>query len=356
MSTRRDYLTHLFHLLAARPIPWCVLRNYQDLFTESSSDVDLLTLPAQSPALLACCLEAARATHHQLVQRARFVNETLVFWNGTTGFLRVDIDTEQRWKRFPILPAQEILAARTPQDNFYVPAAAHEVVILLTQALWLGQLTPRYAQRLAELAAQLTPTHPAELAVFRAAFGWRENHLSQLDAPDFLARLARSVRFQVATQPRHWRPALACWRHDAGRLISRGRTPPGLCLRLIGADVEQAGALVEKLGILFPIGKAVIARGPLTAAAKFRALFRGGLAIECLPSPANTPSWLTFRPWRTRCFILSLGEGAAQAVHLGTGTTAAGPDLAALAPFICSTLARACHRGDLALPLPPWRS
>lgn len=351
MSNRREYLTHLFQLLAARQIPWCVLRNYQDLYAESASDVDLLTLPAHAPALLACCLAAGQATNHHLVQRARFVNETLVFWNGAAGFLRVDVDTAQRWKRFPVLAAREILAARRKQDDFFIPSAAHEVVILLTQALWQGKLTPRYTKRLAELTAPLAPRAPAELAVFRAAFGWRANLLPQVAAPGFLAHLARAVRRKVLTHPPQLWLALGFLGQDARRLISRCRNPPGLYLRLRGGDANQAAALVEKLGILFPVGKAVIAPGPLPAAAKFRALFTGGLALECLPAPPQPIPQSASGLLRHRSFVISLPAGGpAQFIHLGSGATASGPDLAALAPFICATLVRECQREAAALP------
>ena len=81
MSTRRELLTHLFRLLDERQIPWCVLRNYNSLFDDSSSDVDLLTEPARTAAVIACCLEAAKLAGQSLVQRTRFVNHSLVFWN-----------------------------------------------------------------------------------------------------------------------------------------------------------------------------------------------------------------------------------------------------------------------------------
>jgi hypothetical protein len=98
MSTRRELLLELFRRLGERQIPCCVLRNYANLFDDPASDVDLLTLPARVNDVIACCEAAAETSGQQFVQRARFVNHPLVFWNGGDGFLRIDVDTENRWQ------------------------------------------------------------------------------------------------------------------------------------------------------------------------------------------------------------------------------------------------------------------
>ena len=103
MNPRRALLTEIFRRFEEPKLPVCVLRNYANLFDGPASDVDLLTLPDRVTEVLACCEAAAQATNQRLVQRTRFVNHSLVFWDGGESWLRIDVDTEVRWRRFHLL-------------------------------------------------------------------------------------------------------------------------------------------------------------------------------------------------------------------------------------------------------------
>ena len=341
MSTRRELLTRLFQSLAQRQIPYCVLRNYDRLFDEQTSDVDLLTLPAQAAAVLDCCRQAAAGTGYVLVQQARFVNHSLVFWNRAAGFVRIDVDTEKRWKRFHLLTAAQILATRRRHDIFHVPSAAHEAAIVLTQALWQGKLSERYAQRLEQLKADVGAGREW-LTTFDQAFGWRENLLTLVADPALPRRLAHAVRRSNLLRPAKALHSLGYIFKDALRLVSRRKNPPGVFIRMIGMDATLAEELVEKLAILFPIKKSAVVRGPIAETEQKRILFKGGLAIEMLP-PGPKPAALLRRDWPDSNHSFAVvGEtgSAAHFLHVGSGHMASGTNAAALAAFIAASLAR----------------
>jgi hypothetical protein len=338
MRTRRDFLDEVFRRLEEQALPWCVLRNYGNLFEDSASDVDLLTTPGHAAAVLAVCRASAPATGHVLVQQARFVNHSLVFWNRGERFVRLDVDTELRWRRHHLLTAAQIIAARRRRENLYIPAAAHEAVIILTQALWQGKLSDRYQRRLQELKGELEGD-PTAWTDGQLAFGELAPPLNQLDNPN-LVELACAVRANFWWRPGNVFRSLEYWCGDARRLLSRWRHPPGLFVRWYGGDPQDARRLIEMLAILFPANKSVVNEGMMNSAHRRMVLFVGGLAIECLPAAASAvegQSW----PNRARSFaITSQGREQWRFGHVGSGATGAGSDLANVAAFICATLAQ----------------
>jgi energy-coupling factor transporter ATP-binding protein EcfA2 len=341
MSTRRELLTSLFQLLEQRQISYCVLRNYDRLLEEQPSDVDLLTLPAQANAVLAICQEAARQTGYLLVQQARFVNHSLVFWNEAASFVRIDVDTEKRWKRFHLLTAAQILATRRRRENFYIPAAAHEAVIVLTQALWQGQLTERYARRLEQLRTELNAT-PQVNDIIAAAFGWHGPLLDQIADPALPQKLRRAVQYSVCRQPGKTLRSLGYVIKDALRLFGRRAHPPGAFLRMIGVDTVVAAAVAEKLAVLFPVKKSTTVSGAMAAQQLQTTRFKGGLAIELLP-PSPKPAARLRHDWPElphSFAVVAEAGGAMHFIHVGSGRMALGHDAAALAHFICRNLAQ----------------
>ncbi len=346
MSTRRELLTRLFQLLEDRRAPWCVLRNYENLFEESTSDVDLITLPDRAEDVIACCREAAAGCGYRLVQRARFVNHSLVFWNGADRFVRIDVDTEKRWRRFHLLKASQIIEARRRRENFFVPDAAHEAVIVLTQALWQGKLSGRYAKRLIELRSELGNSDQLR-AVFGEAFGLRENLLATIEDPGLPDRLARSVRNSVFFNPSKLFHSLRYLLKDSLRLLSRRKSPPGALLRFIGGSENTARDLIEKLAILFPVKKSLVSNGPTDTGALSKALFTGGLVVECLPAAGKPAPMLRRWPHRERSFAAISGTaGDTQFIHAGSGLMQSGDSVRPLTVFICEMLAREYERAE----------
>ena len=342
MSTRREFLANFFRRLDEGRVPACVLRNYATLFDDAASDVDLLTLPAHVADVIACCEAAAGATGHRLVQRTRFVNHSLVFWDGRQGWLRIDVDTEKRWRQFHLLTAAQILQRSRRLELFCVPDPPHEAVILLTQALWQGQLSERYRARLRELD-QLTPDKQSLAAAFGEAFGLPQNLLAQLGDAALPRRLKRAVRRCVFLQPARAARSLGYLVADAARLISRLRSPPGIALRTIGLNDADIHQLCSRVAILFPPRKGSACRGPANRLTLRKTLFRGGLIVESWPAtarPANTlrRGWLA--PHRSFAAHRE-PDGQSHFMHIGTGWMHSSRNLAAdFSGFLCSTLAR----------------
>jgi len=336
MSTRRELLQELFQQLNQRQIPWCVLRNFENLYAESPSDVDLLTLPQHAGALLNIALGAGRQTGFRLVQSARFINHTLVFWDGTTRFVRIDVDTEQRWGRRPVLAAAPILATRRPCEEFFIPHPANEAAIILIQTLWQGKMSERYAHRLGQLQPTLA-RDPEASRLLAETFGLPESRFARLADPALLEAVAGAVRGSVWRQPGKTLGGLGFWLQDAGRLISRLRTPPGICLRCYGSTAALAPLLMENLAPLFPGNKSVMMQGNLPRKLVRRALFTGGLAIECWPDldPAAVPS----PHWWARKRCLDVPDFAAGDAN------AALPDatLESVARWVCEALEKQCE-------------
>src|SRR5262245_23987231 len=103
MNARKEFLLGLFRNLAERQIPYAVVRNYDDIFDNLNTDVDLTVEPEVLDRLTECLAESAVATDHVEVSRARYVNYSYVYFHTSGGFLRIDVETETRWRIFPVL-------------------------------------------------------------------------------------------------------------------------------------------------------------------------------------------------------------------------------------------------------------
>ncbi len=352
MSTRRELLTHLFRLLDERQIPWCVLRNFDNLFDDPSSDVDLLTKPARVAAVIECCTEAAKLADQVLVQHTRFVNHSLVFWNRAECITRIDIDTENRWRRFHLLTAEQVLNSRVRFSNadgtsFFVPDIKHEAVVILTQAMWQGKLSDRYAQRLLDIRSQ-ADDHEQLCDVFQQAFGVRGNLLASVDDPYLVNSLQRAARRDCFLRPRKIGHSIRYIFKDITRFLSRKRALPGLRVKLIGMPADTGRNLAKRLAILFPLKKNLIVDGRASAAFCRHTLFKGGMMVESLPV-ADKPASLLAGGWPQpdRGFAVVRNNTHTHLIHVGTGFMASAQTVDGMANFICNILAR-LHEGKAA--------
>lgn len=352
MSTRRDLLTHLFRLLDERQIPWCVLRNYHSLFDDSSSDVDLLTEPARVAAVIECCIEAAKLADQSLVQRTRFVNHSLVFWNRAECFTRIDIDTEKRWRRFHLIAAAQVLNSRvrfsnTDGTSFFVPDIKHEAVGILTQAMWQGKLSDRYARRLLDIRSQ-TVDQKQLCVVFQQAFGVRENLLARVDDPGLVDHLRQAARRDCFLRPHKIGLSIRYNLKDITRFLSRKQSPPGLHVKLVGMPPDTGTNLAKRLAILFPLKKNLIVDGPASPASRRHTLFRGGMVVESFPA-ADRPASLLDGGWPQpdRGFAVVRNDARTHLIHVGTGFMSSAQTVDEIANFICNMLAR-LHEGKAA--------
>lgn len=300
MSGRRDFLRRIFRELEDGKVDYCVMRNYDGMFAATESDVDLLARREDVEAAFQCLDRAAAAAGWRLVQKTRFVNHSLVFWNGEEEFLRLDLDTEVRWRIFQVLDAGEVLRTRIRREDFYIPSPKHEAAILLTQALWQGRLKDRYARQLEHLG------FPAEMAQFRRKV------------------LADAFRNPIEMVRHAW--------GDLRRLATRYTSPCGVSLRLVTARETTLEDLSRKLAVLFPPAKTTVFKGGLAMDVR-RVDSDIGLAENCSNVAPGSRSFL----------CVEESDGKAHLIHVGSGDTqtATVPELA---QFIPGILARQCAR------------
>src|SRR3954465_8342687 len=153
-TARKAFLGALFQTLEREKLPYCVLRNYDRLYEPTSSDIDLAVEPEDIAQMTQGLEEAARATGFRFVHRARYINYSFVYWHPAAGFIRVDFETEVRWRIFPVLTAKAVIGLRRRMGDFYVPHPRHESVILFVASIWRSQITQRYRDQLALLYHQ----------------------------------------------------------------------------------------------------------------------------------------------------------------------------------------------------------
>jgi thymidylate kinase len=342
--------------------------------------VDLLVHPQSGQDLERSLAEAGRASGYCLVQRTRHVSTSYVFWHAS-GFLRVDVQREVRWRVFPVLSADPVLNQRRKSGDFYIPHPRHESVILWVAAIWRGQLSDRYQKRLADLYRQLAG--PDELReAFQAAFGAMAEELVRsqesivAQAPRAgLWRAARRAIIRNAVRPSNFLALLGYMAEDAARLWARIRHPPGaslICVFTRGPAGTEGTALVDqkstgkssspelsgaserseegvvqhlrtlddlqqRLDFLFPRARSEIRTFSLTAEARLPGpglvlrlrrlvvLLRGGLFLRVSEAPTDPEIRKAARAhpdylYRSRSFIwIRDSRGWSCASHAGTG-------------------------------------
>src|SRR5206468_9805453 len=91
-----------------------------DLYTLSLHDalpIYLAVEPEELNHFIQCLAETALATGHVEVLRVRYVNYSYVYFHPSGGFLRIDVETETRWRIFPILSAKAIVDRKSTRLN-----------------------------------------------------------------------------------------------------------------------------------------------------------------------------------------------------------------------------------------------
>jgi len=299
MIPRRHFLTRFFDLLESKGIRYCVLRNYENIFDDDTSDVDLILEPADVGRFCECLHAAAAETEYRLVHRARYVDQSWTFCGPGNSFVRMDFETEARWRVFPVLSARAILESRRKRENFYVPDAYFEAALLFLQVLWRGHLSDRYRARLVALYEQC-PDKGRLREVLVEAFGRAGGAVAELHSRmatgDFsralCSQIRRAIILRALSQPARARGLMGNILADAGRLWERLRRPAGISL-LFASSAPESGSfdeLMRGLEMLFPPQKRLIqrmdaTREPVRAAQwklgdrvrRWRVLFKGGL-------------------------------------------------------------------------------
>jgi len=330
MNPRGEFLQALFRILEQRDVPFCILRNYENVYADIRSDVDLVVESHQVHPLQGCLAEAAASTGHHLVLSVRYINFSFVYWHAAGGFLRVDVETEQRWSIFPVLSGKAIVGLRHNHGDFYVPHPRHESVVLFLAAIWRGLISDRYRTRLSQLYGEIKD--PEELRrTFRASFGSAGDALADcqarilMDAPS--PQILRDARNAIITNSFRngvsRRALLHYLARDARRAGQRLCKPAGNFL-LHASSLQpprNLDKLLEGMENLYPAGKSDLHVRKLSSSddpaarlpwglkfARLRAIFKGGIFVLSfeLSNDAQIPKLLKAQArqfYRSRTFV-----------------------------------------------------
>jgi hypothetical protein len=302
MNSRQSFLTGLFRLLEAKGIACCVLRNYENIFADASSDVDLILEKRDVARFIESLHAAAAAANHRFVHSARYSNYSYVFWSDQSEFVRIDFETEARWRIFPVLSAQCVLDHKQKHECFFVPHPKHESVIMFLQSIWRGSLSERYCQRLVRLYEVCSDKEELR-RTYRQAFGSMGDELaafhSRISTSGFDARLCsrirRSIIGKALARPASLSDLTANICSDSYRFWERARKPAGISLVFASSATKGRNFddLMRKIEFLFPAQKSFIQTIDLPKAStiprkwelglklrRLRVLFKGGLFVR----------------------------------------------------------------------------
>lgn len=296
IESRRQFLVPFFQALEANGVRYCVLRNYGDLYGNDATDLDLLLSEYSRERFERCLHAAADAAGWHFVLSARYVNHSRVFWHPRGGFLRVDYETEVRWRFFTVLTAQQVLNSRRREAEFFIPAPEVESVILYVAVTWRGQLSERYQRQLARLHAASDPAKLEQTLV--EAFGHVGHELAEFQAailqrtfdPAFSSRMRRSLMLTCHLHPDRLNVLVRNTWVDLRRWTERARRATGVAVLLVSSHAQPRNLqyLLERLNFLFPLKKNRLLEsgGPVperwTWQARWelrRTLFKGGLFL-----------------------------------------------------------------------------
>jgi thymidylate kinase len=365
MTPRGAFLAALFQKLDEQSVSYCVLRNYENLYEDNFSDVDLAVQREDIARLGEALGEAAAVSGHHLVQRTRFINHSRVYWHSEGGFVRVDYDTEFRWRIFPVLTAKSVVTLRRKHGDFYVPHPRHESAILFLAAIERGKLSERYQQRLAALREERVTDEELK-RTFRAAFGNIGEELAaahskmseQMPLSSLLTQARRSIIRSSVSKAWKRRELWRNLRTDFGRLLERTKAPAGISLLHVSSapSQEKLNDALQQLDPLFPKSKQVVTSVQGSSAKgtwqRLRALFKGGLFVRSLKAGTDAELAKLARKqtplmFGSRTFVWAeTSNGSSFVAHVGSGTMSEAPIL----QFIPLTLERL-----LAAPRPPRR-
>jgi hypothetical protein len=264
VKTRTRFLLALFELLEHSSVPYCVLRNYENVYEDASSDVDIAVEPSHLAAFQQCLDAAAAASGCALIHQARFTNFSFVYRHPEGQFVRVDVETELRWRVFPVLAASSVIELRRKHGAFYIPHPSHESVILLLASVWRGYLKERYRERLAALNAEVADREEL-IRTLRACFGRigpvletaQESVRTTSPPPTLWGSAKRSIVLNAFSSTENIRALFGYLIEDLHRFWHRLKNPPGISVLYISVDgaPDETADLFKRMEFLFPVQK-----------------------------------------------------------------------------------------------------
>ncbi len=264
INPRRQFLTIFFADLEQNGVRYCIQRNYDNLYAaDSATDLDMIVAEYSRSRFEHCLQEAAAKTGFRLIHSARYVNYSHVFWHPASGFVRVDFETDVRWRLFTVLTAREVLDTRLRYEEFYIPHPAHESVILYVAAIWRGELSQRYRRQLGVLYATCADNRFLQKSLV-GAFGRAGHVLARMQAGSneiFDRHFCHWLRFSLVLR---LQPLLSGrfkvaknFRFDTRRYLDRIFDCPGVSLVFVSSNPQPSDVFerLRKIEFLFPIPK-----------------------------------------------------------------------------------------------------
>jgi thymidylate kinase len=299
-NVRRHFLNRFFALLDEHGVRYCMLRNYDNLYDgESATDLDMIVSEYSLNWFERSLHKAAAESGFQFVHTARYVNYSHVFWHPAAGFVRVDFETDVRWRLFTVLEAREVLDARLRYQEFYIPHPAHESVIIYIAAIWRNELSERYRARLNVLyAACLDKTALRKTLI--GAFGHAGYTLSQMQEganETYDRRFSTWLRLSIIFRSQLIWPrlfgVLKNLEIDARRFFERVFHCAGVSLIFVSSKAQPPDfpELQRRIEFLFPVKKCVVQTVDLRGTSgarvgwrmrwqRLRTMFKGGLYVR----------------------------------------------------------------------------
>jgi hypothetical protein len=285
------FVTSVFQGWRAHGIAFLVLRNYDSLPISTSNDIDVLVRREQFRQAERVMVIAAAQAGYVLHNRVRFATTACFFYHPPTHRqIHVDLFSSLRWHSLPLLPPEDVVAARLHRGLYDIPSPVHEALIsLLTSIVYAGQVKERYKaailaglRSVPDLAGRLL----ADAVGVALARECVERSLAeQWTAVEALCGDLRRalIRRQMTRHP--WMTLRAVV-GDLVRLLGRLVQPPGLRVVLVSADRSVAASvgdrLVQHLRDTFNPGRGVRASGgdahPLAGTGPV--VSRGGRSVQ----------------------------------------------------------------------------
>lgn len=269
MSPREALIRAVFAGLEQAEIQFCISRNASAALAEDASDVDLLVEPQNLKRAYEISRTAALTAGCRLVSQTRFANLSLVFWRPGGWFLRIDFETEIRWRIWPVTRLAEILKNTVLVGGIPAAGEAAETAVLVTKTLWAGNTSERYHARLLELRkkkssqAGLLPCFMVEHALAGRT-----------------RALRRVVVFRALVNPSQWAILTQNLLHDLFRACCRANAPPGIYLSAHVSTPLPSKRLKTLMEMAFPPAKAHWGKGEADFRKTAKSLFRGGMVVQ----------------------------------------------------------------------------
>jgi hypothetical protein len=302
---RAEFLGLVIQKLDASGIAWCCLRNHREMFVDSRSDVDLLVLPEDIPVFESLLEESCRETGTCLAQEASYLNFSHTYLTPSGQWVRIDYESEIRWRIFPVLRARSVLLRRIRREGLWVASAPDEAVVLWIAALFRHSLSDRYRFRLQELAAEMQDSFPEALKVYREAFGrlgprlWKIQQAfpADIDFASLWLDLKSTLVLRGFLGFSRARHLFSYFRYDLSRAVHRMIDPRGFFVAVESSSWNHAQSIsfLWKFDRVFPVAKSFFLPAGTTRLSwgqRMRialTLFKGGMVLCPCPNGVQVP-------------------------------------------------------------------